>query len=123
MDANSPKLAIVIGVLIVVIFALALLRRPIIRAVLFTSEIIVLLLIILLTVLGAATGLAYSQSFLPLGLGDVSHPEIVLLIFGAVVGFIVSAVFASFILTLTQIERNTKQMAAHLERVADRSLM
>ena len=72
MDANSPKLAIVIGVLIVVIFALALLRRPIIRAVLFTSEIIVLLLIILLTVLGAATGLAYSQSFLPLGLGDVS---------------------------------------------------
>ena len=66
--------------------------------------------------LGAATGLACSQSFLPLGLGDVSHPAIVLPIFGAVVGFIVSAVFASFILTLTQIERNTKPMAAHLER-------
>jgi hypothetical protein len=121
MDATSPKLAIAIGVVIVVIFALALLRRPIIRAVLFTSEIIVLLLIILLTVVGAATGLAYSES-IPFGLTG-SNPEIVMPIFGAVIGFIVSAVFASFILTLTQIERNTKQMAAHLERVADRSLM
>ena len=76
MDATSPKLAIVIGVLIVVIFALALLRRPIIRAVLFTSEIIVLLLIVLLTVLGAGTARAYTQTCLPSGPGSLPRPAV-----------------------------------------------
>ena len=123
MDATSPKVAIVIAAFVTVIFVVAVLRRPIIRAVLFTSEIIVLLLIILLTISGAFAGLVYSRFVLPFGLGSLPNPEIVLPIFGALVGFIVSAVFASFILTLTQIERNTKQMAAHLDRIVDRSLL
>ena len=122
MHATSPKLAIAIAVFITVIFVVALLRRPLIRAVLFTSEIIVLLLIILMTISGGVAGRVYSF-VLPVDLSRVPSPEIVLPILGAVAGFILSAVLASFILTLTQIERNTKHMASQLDRMADRTLL
>jgi hypothetical protein len=122
MDATSPKLAIAIAVFVTVIFVVALLRRPLIRAVLFTSEIIVLLLIILITISGGVAGRFYGF-VLPIDLDRMPNPEIVLPILGAVAGFILSAVLASFILTLTQIERNTKHMASQLDRIADRTLL
>jgi hypothetical protein len=122
MNATSPKIAIAIAVFVTVIFVVVLLRRPLIRAVLFTSEIIVLLLIILMTISGGVAGLFYGF-VLPVDLDRMPNPEIVLPILGAVAGFILSAVLASFILTLTQIERNTKHMASQLDRMADRTLM
>ena len=122
MNATSPKIAIAIAVFVTVVFVVALLRRPLIRAVLFTSEIIVLLLIILMTISGGVAGLVYGF-VLPFDVGGLPNPEIVLPIFGALAGFILSAVFASFILTLTQIERNTKHMASQLDRIADRTLL
>jgi uncharacterized protein YacL len=90
------------AIFIVLVF---LVRKPVTRAVLFITEIIVLLLIVLLTTFGAVVGYFYTSQ-------TASELNFALWVaVGGIAGFIVSALLAYFVLILAQIERNTRQLA------------
>ena len=100
MPAGVIVLSILFAIIIAILIAF---RRPLTRAVLVTTEVIVLMLVVLLTIAGAMAGHAYSNI-----LGPSSETSVVLSIVGGIGGFVLAALLAFFVLTLAQIERNTR---------------
>src|SRR6267154_5150520 len=102
------------GLLVLIVLTL-LFRRPIVRAVLWTSEVLTLLSIIFMTLLSGVGG-GVGGWYLATMKGDYRPaweiPTVQgLFITGLISGFLFSVIWASFFLALTQIERNTKQVA------------
>jgi hypothetical protein len=96
--------AVVLPVLLIVL--LAYFRRSIVKAVVFVTEILVLLLIFIFTVAGAGAGYLF--------LSDVyamihPHAQVAAGFLGGLIGFVISSLLAFFVLTLAQIERNTRR--------------
>jgi uncharacterized membrane protein len=103
MGTIGDSRGVLLILVIVLIVAIAVFRRPLTRAVLVTTEIIVLLLVVLLTLGGAVAGFNYG------GIFGGSNVELVCAILGGLGGFVIAALLAFFVLTLAQIERNTRR--------------
>jgi uncharacterized membrane protein YoaK (UPF0700 family) len=119
--ARMPLIALTVlafAVLFIIIF-----RRYVVRAVLWTSELLVLLSVVFFTIMSGVLG-AFGGFYFNVAQGNgytSDNPFIWLaMIAGAIVGFLMSLLWASFMLWLSQIERNTKQMAILLDRVINR---
>ena len=119
--ARIPLIALTVFAF--VILFIIIFRRYVVRAVLWTSEILVLLSVVFFTIVSGALG-AFGPFYFNVLQGNgtaLENPLIWLsMIAGAIVGFLMSLLWASFMLWLSQIERNTRQVAVLLEQVINR---
>lgn len=108
MSDTDTGYVVLLVLAIASIVIVAVMRQPIARAVLFLTEVIVIVLVIVLTVIGAMMGYAAGYALVPFAFQ--MHP-VGYAVIGGIVGFAISAILASFVLTLAQIERNTRPPA------------